>query len=221
MWVLILLTLVVAFAAVFFVSLLTPKISTATNINYTPTYDQAVAATDSSIVDIYCYSLPLSQFTNSTIYSVCSNSLRRYVLQWVLNASIGIAIVLINTILTSLVSLFASIKRFKSKTEEIKTKSLSLYIATLVNSIVLTVILQSDFWGQSPTRLTVDLLNTTSISSAINPLLLYTDYNRNWYVDVGTKITTFWIVALFSPHMINFLLLPLSRCCRGIKADKA
>jgi hypothetical protein len=48
-----------------------------------------------------------------------------------------------------------------------------------------------------------------------------TDFDRAWYIQVGTKITITMMIAIFSPHVINFVSTPLRRWLRKRGARKA
>jgi len=44
----------------------------------------------------------------------------------------------------------------------------------------------------------------------------YFDYSKEWFDDVGSKITLTMLIYTFNPHVFYFLLKPLFGCIRFI-----
>jgi hypothetical protein len=222
MWLLVGAALALSFLLIFLINLFTPTTTVASDTGYVPTFTQAQALKQTQTTDLFCFAQDLSVlFNDQAIWAFCSDSYRRYVLQMVLNSVISITIVIVNGVLGVGIKAFVRVRRCASKGEEVLHTTFTLYIATLLNSVGMIVFLQSDFYGASATKATVSLLNKTDLSAYVSTMQVYTDFSRSWYVDVGNKLTSLWLVTVFSPHCISLLLLPLLRCWRNSRRDKA
>jgi len=90
-----------------------------------------------------------------------------------------------------------------------------------INTALITLILQADIYGFMPAIFISNIIPPVKYIQQGNDSQLATDFDSEWYVNIGSKIATTWIINIFSPHLIELLLLPLMKCLRERNAKNA
>lgn len=86
-----------------------------------------------------------------------------------------------------------------TKTKEEVEIMVKVFWALFINTIWITILVNADFTGFWLTK-------TTKISDYIFNAE-FDDFNRDWYIKVGSTIVITLMISIVSPHLINALIL--------------
>mmetsp|Transcript_19268 Transcript_19268/g.3126 ORF Transcript_19268/g.3126 Transcript_19268/m.3126 type:complete len:106 (+) Transcript_19268:1489-1806(+) len=97
-----------------------------------------------------------------------------------------------------------------TKTKEEMEIMVKVFWAMFINTIWITVLVNADF---RDFEISEDLPTRDYVFNAE-----FDDFNRDWYIKVGSTIVLTLFISIFSPHFINALILhPLQalkrKCC--------
>jgi hypothetical protein len=125
--------------------------------------------------------------------------------------ALGIAI--INVVLKFILRLLSKFEKMHTKTEEISSSTIKMFVVQLINTGIIITLVNADF------AISKHIPNSFPILNGY-----YSDFNIEWYKNVGTTISLTMIFTVFTPHIGNFLFMALRGCrnCtdRGCSCDR-
>lgn len=168
----------------------------------------------------YCY---CSLQTFQDVLSV--SSLRSYCSYYIQQRTYGITIrflvcagvVMINFFLKILFRILGRFEHVVSKSKEQVKIMTKVFVAMFINTALIVLVVNANFSS-------IGFFGTLPFGQYIFNSK-FSDFTRDWYIQVGSTLTITMIVSVFSPHMLNFILFyPRGGCKRmcykGYKTQK-
>lgn len=113
-----------------------------------------------------------------------------------------------NVMLSFLIVKIVKFMKPKSKSTMYSNMFIFNFLAVLLNSFVLPLLINSSIFGTKPI-LYISFLNFFDL----NKISLYTDFEKSWYVYIAPYYINLIIVSIFMP-MIDLLKVSILSCCK-------
>jgi hypothetical protein len=184
-----------------------PSSSQCLDIDNTKSLDYAKSVYTSD-TQSYCYCKAQSLSTvisHSDMYSYCSYFLEQISLNVFYRVAVSIGVIFINFVMKFIFRLLSRFERVHDKSaEQLKLMS-KVFLATFINTGLIILIVNANFSSlKTVTWLPEYIFNGN-----------YTDFSRQWYVNVGSTLVTTMLVTIFSPHVVILVTFyPLGLCKR-------
>jgi Calcium-dependent channel, 7TM region, putative phosphate len=159
----------------------------------------------------YCYCKGKSLNTvinNSNMYSYCTYFLEKISVSILLRVSVSVGVIFVNFFIKIFFRILSRFEKVNNKsTEQLKLMS-KVFIASFINTALVVLAVNANF----------SQLGTYSWLPKYIFNASFYDFSRQWYVQVGSTITTTMLVTIFSPHCVFLLTFyPLGvfkrHCC--------
>lgn len=167
-------------------------------------------------INCYCLSLSLDTIYNDAeLKTLCTDTIKEYFFTIGFSIAIAVAISLVNFLLKIVINALSSFSRYRTVTNQTLSSMTKLFVAMFVNSAIISLLLSANIYSFVPAReFSTNVLVFVSQSNT----KYYADFDREWYISVGTKIMYTCISLMISPHVMNCVLNPCFRCMRERKA---
>ncbi len=155
------------------------------------------------------------------IYDLCYPYYEAATILQIISITSAVVITFVNIFMKVIFKKLGAFRRYKTLSQEAKSVMITIFLATVMNTIVIPYALMARYRDTIPATIItqpIPFLNTMQPQEREHYV---GDLNRKWYMDVGGKITNTFIIMTFSPHIITWLLLPLYRCMKVRKAHKS
>lgn len=212
------LIIIICFLLVFGLSTVTSGLETAQEcpvqkINFSDL--KAVENKDSYEKTRICYCKQLGYtgiLSNENQRSLCGDFIQDLVYLQLLSFASGIIISVANNFLKFVLDKFSEFQKYRSETHELSSNTIKILIVTYLNTVFMVLLGHAEIFGFRPAEALLDIfrINSSSIET-------FKEFNREWYLIVGFKITSTILIAIFSPHVLNLLLIPIYKCYARIK----
>lgn len=185
------------------------------------TKDQMVNAADDQkqkYAYCYCSSLSISTILNDSVnYKYCYPFYLNQIEQRGINFAIAIAVVFINKIIDYINIKLTAYVRYSSKAEVVKKRILFSYIIQYINTAFVSYLIYSEIFGIS----VVNVFNKFCRKDILKIDAFIVDVDRRWYTIIGPRIISPMIIAMFLPHITDFLIALLYAWLRNRQGRKA
>ncbi|CAD8057214.1 unnamed protein product [Paramecium sonneborni] len=181
--------------------------------------NQASTASDKSqIQQCFCMNLSLTTLY-ADYFDYCYDIIYQYTGIQALQIASAFVILIVNSLLQLLIKSIVKFERYQSLSKKLSGTLTKLFISLFVNTALITLILKANIYG---------FQLSYYLSSPIPPLqqaqqkeVFPSDFNREWYAVVGAAYVNTWIINIFSPYFIDFVLYPIKNWLRKREAAGA
>jgi len=211
--------------------------STETECATTNSTSALIPPTDSSDeaeVDCFCSKLGTTGALDADRkYGVdCGAYLTKVAIARALSVLAVLVIVVVNLLLKSIIKLLTIFEKHTSLTRMQESITTKLFVGLFLNTGIVLLVVNMSFqqWiGTSTPSSTADA-SAFGVSIPINSFFdgRYSDFDRAWFVHVGSSITLTMIFNIFNPHLFPFLCIPWQRwrrtwkcCLPGVKKSQS
>lgn len=87
--------------------------------------------------------------------------------------------------------------------------TIKLFVVTFINTAMIGLILQADIFDFKPAIYISEPIPPLKKLQELRQNQFSPDFDRDWYIEIGSKITTTMAIAIFNPHCVQVLLTPL------------
>ena len=134
--------------------------------------------------------------SDEDINDFCEDYVEKATLSTAIKYVGSIVVIVINFVLKIILRALSRFERVSSKTKEQLKIMTKVFFAMFINTAFIVLIVNAD-------------LSNYRVSDYLPEYVLngeFSDFSRNWYVKVGSTVTSTMIISIFSPHMVNLLL---------------
>ncbi|CAD8150635.1 unnamed protein product [Paramecium pentaurelia] len=178
----------------------------------------STASEKSQIQQCFCMNLSLTTLY-ADYFDYCSDIIYQYTGIQALQIASAFVILIVNSLLQLLIKSIVTFERYQSLSKKLSGTLTKLFISLFVNTALITLILKANIYG---------FKLSYYLSSPIPPLqsaqqkeVFPSDFNREWYAVVGAAYVNTWIINIFSPYFIDFVLYPIKNWFRKREAANA
>ncbi|KAL4509992.1 hypothetical protein ABPG72_010185 [Tetrahymena utriculariae] len=216
--ILVIIVMIITFAVIIIANIATPQ-----NSDDCP--QQTISFSDASksslYTQCYCTSVSFSQMTSdSSLQNLCWDVWVKYATTYALTIVTGLVVLIVNFLLRLTIQALGKFNRYKTITKYTTSMTSKLFLAFFVNTALITLFLQANIYGFVPAITFSKPIPAISNLQDNNKSQFATDFDRSWYLQVGSKITVtvfFFVVTLF---LFQFLYSMISKCMRESKVKK-
>ncbi|CAD8138517.1 unnamed protein product [Paramecium octaurelia] len=177
---------------------------------------EATTASDKTqIQQCFCMNLSLTTLY-ADYFNYCSDIVYQYTGIQALQIVSAFVILIVNSLLQLLIKSIVIFERYQSLSKKLSGTLTKLFISLFVNTALITLILKANIYG---------FKLSYYLSSPIPPLqsaqqkeVFPSDFNREWYAVVGAAYVNTWIINIFSPYFVDFVLYPIKNWLRKREA---
>lgn len=169
-----------------------------------------------AVVNCYCLSLSFDTiYKDSELTELCSDTLKEYFFNIGFSIATAVIISVVNNILQVVIKKLSNFSRYKTVTQETLSSMTKLFVAMFINSALIALLLSANIYAFIPAK---EFSSNVLVFISQENTKYYADFDREWYILVGTKILYTCISFMISPHLMNVFLNPCYRCLRNRKA---
>lgn len=161
-----------------------------------------------SDTDKYCYCKKQNMadlLNDSDLFSYCDYFFERISKAVAIRVSVSFGVVFINFVIKIIFRILGKYEKVHNRsTEQLKLMS-KVFITTFINTALVVLAVNADFSDMRTESWMPEFLFNAK----------FTDFSRQWYVQVGSTLVSTMMISIFSPHV--FLLLtfyPIGVCRR-------
>jgi hypothetical protein len=184
-----------------------PSAETCASVDSSVSIQQAKAIyTSDTQKYCYCKNNSLTSILNdSETFTYCSYFFERISLNILLRVSVSLGVIMVNFMIKIIFRILSRFERVSNKSlEQLKLMS-KVFVATFINTALVILAVNANFSSIN----TQDWLPKFIFNSD------YSDFSREWYVNVGSTLIATMMISVFSPHcFILFTFYPLGLCKR-------
>jgi hypothetical protein len=154
----------------------------------------------------YCKQQSISKIIdNSDMFDYCSYFIEKLSTTVLFRILVSFGVVFINFFIKIIFRILGRYERHPSKSEEQQKLMGKVFLATFINTALVILAVNADFSD----------LNTQSWLPEFIFNADYSDFSRDWYVEVGSTIVSTMMISIFSPHCVMLMTFyPLGLCKR-------
>lgn len=159
----------------------------------------------------YCKEQSISDIVNdSEFYNYCTYFIEKISISVALRVSVSFGVIFINFVMKIIFRILSRFEKVSNKSaEQLKLMS-KVFIATFINTGLVILAVNADFSSLKTVKWLPQFIFNANFS----------DFSRQWYVQVGSTLVTTMLVTIFSPHcflLLTFYPMGLCRrhCCVG------
>lgn len=143
--------------------------------------------------------MAINEQLNTTI---CEEFTQEYFFSILIGLAASFILYIANFIIQTCQKLFAKFAKYHTYIEEYNSLLVKIYIPIFVNTALLIPLIYSDVFGLKPGEFLMKLYSKEGEFETFNSLSL------NWFLKVGTAVTTSMVVNIFAP-MIGVVKQPI------------
>lgn len=174
----------------------------------TITFAQAQVTTDQNTLFCYCQEQIFSGFMDDSIKSLCQNLNQKIIITNALQISASVVSAITNVILSVLIVQIVKMMKPKSKSSMYTNIFIINFIAVLLNSIVLPLLINASIFGTKPV-LYISFLNFLDLTK----ISMYSDFQKAWYVYIAPYYINMIIISIIMP-LIDIIKTSILRCIK-------
>lgn len=181
--------------------------TTSSCTTYVPiTFAQAQVTSDQNTLFCYCQSEIYAGLTDPAVKSICEGLTSKIIYTNALQIVASLVSVITNVILTFLIGAIVKFMKPKSKSTMFSNMFIFNFIAVLLNSIVLPLLINASIFGTKPV-LYVSFLNFFDLAK----ISMYSDFEKAWYVYIGPYYINIIIISCIMP-IIDLVKVAIFAC---------
>lgn len=136
------------------------------------------------------------------------------------NFGISVLEVIAGAIIRSVIEKLSEHLLFTKVSKELTTTSYMIFYSDIINFSIITILMKGDFYSFRPSKTVEQLLQKIS-PSLVKNANVHSSFNTAWYIDIGGKILSRFILYVFLPYFLWIFYYPISMCFTRIKAKRA
>lgn len=194
---------VVGFGLISFLNILTPP---SANVVDTSSYDftSILSVTNVTIAQTWCIN-NLAEVVNagysSSIFTFCYDHILHYYIRIGMGVAISIAVIVSKILIKAIVIWLAKFQRYRTHTDQSVDIIKNLFITYLCTTVLITFLLQAKTFGISFKNFISVFVNNGSLNDNLKSLKEYSDFDPDWYIDIGYQICLTWIIMAIHPAL--------------------
>ena len=158
----------------------------------------------------YCGVISITSILNdSDLRSFCTYYIEKRSYSIAIRFLVSAGVVMLNFILKIIFRLLGKFEKYVSRSKEQVQVMQKVFLAMFTNTALVVLAVNANF---SSLWFIVYLPFNQYIFNS-----QFSDFTRDWYVQVGSTITITMLISVFSPHVLNFLVFyprgGCKRCC--------
>lgn len=178
------------------------------DVDYNLSLDEAEDQLEDDQIFCYCKKKNYDDIvTDSDLLDFCEDFIEDYTSALGIRLAAAFGVIVVNFMLRIILRLLSQFERSSSINKEQRKTMIKVFVAIFINTAIITLIVNADFRDLEFTK---DLAFRKYLFNGD-----YDDFDRTWYLKVGSTFVIMMFMSTLSPH-IFFLILsyPINACKR-------
>ena len=180
----------------------------------------AALSKDPEVIYCFCSKRSMSDFNNVVIINYCRDYLLAQTYELFINIGLAFIVMLVGFLIQEIVSGLSLLMAFTKISKEVTTITFIIFWSDMLNYMCLTILLRGKYYGFQPSKLISYILQPISPTLVANDTV-YSNFNTAWYLDIGSKMMSRFVIYILIPHGFTLIFMPILRCFTFSKAKSA
>ena len=180
----------------------------------------AALARDPETVFCFCSKQSAQAVVVMPAFGYCKQYLINRSYRQAVNFGLSILEFMVGVFIRSVIGRLARLMLFNKVSKEMTTVTYIIFVSDVVNFLIITILMKGDFYGFKPANVVARLL-----AKLYPPLVehneLYSNFNTAWYLDIGSKMMSKFLLAIGLPYLVWFFYFPLLKCFNWSRAKSS